>query len=155
MIRETSHRLLAELYKGRQTIAFTACLRNRKRYFISSEICMMFSEMLIESAKQYQCEVVIYLFMPSHCHIILEGVEDRADALTAMKRFKQKSGYWFSKHETEIKWQKDFYDHIIRTGENMRKQIEYILNNPVRNGLVEDWKNYPYVGSTIHDFKTW
>jgi hypothetical protein len=24
--------------------------------------------------------------------------------------------------------------------------IRYVLNNPVRAGLVTDWRNYPYIG---------
>jgi len=43
-------------------------------------------------------------------------------------------------------WQKRCYDHILRTNEDVRKSGEYILNNPVRRGLVEDWHEYPYCG---------
>jgi hypothetical protein len=43
-------------------------------------------------------------------------------------------------------WQKRWYDHILRRNQDVRKSGEYILNNPVRRGLVEDWHEYPYCG---------
>ena len=44
-------------------------------------------------------------------------------------------------------WQKDFYDHVIKKEESIAKQVRYILNNPVRKGLVDLWDKYPYSGS--------
>lgn len=52
-------------------------------------------------------------------------------------------------------WQKDYYDHIIRRPEDVQKHVRYILDNPVRKGLVDDWKKYPFKGSTLHDFDEW
>ena len=155
MIQERHHRLPDEIYRGIQTVAFTLCLKDRCEYFISSKRCIVFVDLLFSSAKKFKCEVVVYLFMPDHCHIILEGMDDDGNALSAIKAFKQKSGYWLSRYEPEIKWQKDFYDHIIRKEENLRKQIDYTLANPVRKGLVNNWKDYPLKGSTIHDFSKW
>jgi len=34
-------------------------------------------------------------------------------------------------------WQRSAFDHIIRVGEDLKKIIEYIMNNPVRKGIVE------------------
>jgi hypothetical protein len=54
-----------------------------------------------------------------------------------------------------IKWQKDYYDHILRKKENLNIHIKYILNNPVRAGLVDYWKQYPYKGSTLYNLENW
>jgi len=43
-------------------------------------------------------------------------------------------------------WQKRWYDHILRKDEDVGKIGQYILNNPVRRGLVEDWYEYTYCG---------
>jgi len=155
MIQERHHRLPDEIYRGIQTVAFTMCLKNRCEYFISSERCIVFVDLLFNCARKFNCEIVVYLFMPNHCHLILEGTDDNANTLSAIKAFKQKSGYWLSQYEPDIKWQKDFYDHIIRKEENLRKQIDYILTNPIRKGLVNNWKDYPFKGSSIYDFSKW
>jgi hypothetical protein len=44
-------------------------------------------------------------------------------------------------------WQKDFYDHVIKEKANIKTQAHYILDNPVRKGIVGDWRDYPYSGS--------
>jgi REP element-mobilizing transposase RayT len=41
-------------------------------------------------------------------------------------------------------WQRSFYDHALRKEENIQTVAEYIVNNPVRAGLVKNWKEYPF-----------
>ncbi|MFZ2089614.1 MAG: hypothetical protein WAU47_13665, partial [Desulfobaccales bacterium] len=46
-----------------------------------------------------------------------------------------------------ISWQKDFFDHILRKDESLPVVIRYVLENPVRKGLVSDWRDYPFKGA--------
>ncbi len=48
-------------------------------------------------------------------------------------------------------WQRSFFDHALRREEDLRKAAEYVLNNPVRDGLVEDRRDYPLCGSFEFD----
>lgn len=41
-------------------------------------------------------------------------------------------------------WQRSGFDHVIRADEDLRVIIEYLLNNPVRKGMVEKAEDYPY-----------
>ena len=43
-------------------------------------------------------------------------------------------------------WQKGYYDHIVRREEDLRKITEYILANPVRKGLIDDYTAYEFNG---------
>ena len=88
-------------------------------------------------------------------HFLLQGDHDLSNSREAIIRFKQKSGFWFTKNASDFEWQKDFYDHILRGDETLNKHITYILHNPVRKGIIEDWKSYSYKGSTLYDFNTW
>jgi len=101
--------------------------------------------------KKYESLAYIYLFMPGHLHMILTGNKDGSNLMNAVKSYKQKTGFYFSKLEVKNKWQNDFYDHIIRDEKDLGNQILYILINPVRKGLVNHWKDYPYKGSMIYD----
>ncbi len=85
--------------------------------------------------------------MPDHLHMILQGLSDKADTWKTAVAFKQKSGFWFSSNRPEFKWQKDFFDHIIRTDENLATQARYIFENPVRKEIVSNWRDYPHNGS--------
>ena len=60
--------------------------------------------------------------------------------------FKQQSGYWMRVNGASARWQKDFHDHIIRKYEDLKAHILYVLENPVRKGLVEEWQEYPFSG---------
>ncbi len=43
-------------------------------------------------------------------------------------------------------WQRGFYDRIARSDEDLVAACEYVLNNPVRAGLVAEAGEWPYCG---------
>jgi putative transposase len=44
-----------------------------------------------------------------------------------------------------IEWQRDFFEHRLRSDESWREKANYILANPVRKGLVTEVSRWPYV----------
>lgn len=149
------HRLPDECYRGFVTAAFTCCIKDKKQVIGREEIVLLCSEILFAEAIQSDCDVLAYIFMPDHYRILLQGKSDQADTLKALRSFKQKSGFLFSKNHHEIEWQKSFYDHILRTDEEIDKHMRYILENPVRKEIIEDWKEYPWKGSSVYDLNEW
>ena len=106
---------------------------------------------IIEDEMEYRREVngvilFCYCIMPDHLHILL--------SLT--NNYKKSLQNWVSAFKSYtarivntsfcIKplWQKNFYDHVVRKEESLIKIAEYIVNNPVRKGIVSDWQEYPY-----------
>jgi REP element-mobilizing transposase RayT len=94
------------------------------------------------------CELIIYAIMPDHVHLLVRAHEGY-NIISVIKLFKQKTGYWHAQKYKRPLWQKSFYDHIVRDDEGVENVISYILNNPVRAGLVGDWKDYSFIGSGI------
>jgi putative transposase len=43
-------------------------------------------------------------------------------------------------------WQKGFFDHVLRSGDSYTVKWHYVRDNPVRAGLVENWREWPFVG---------
>ncbi|MFD1467978.1 transposase [Hymenobacter caeli] len=41
-------------------------------------------------------------------------------------------------------WQPESYDHYVRNTAEMDRIIAYVLNNPVKAGLVDDWTQWPH-----------
>jgi hypothetical protein len=41
-------------------------------------------------------------------------------------------------------WQEESFDHVLRSSGGLDVKAEYVLQNPVRNGLVADWREYPW-----------
>jgi REP element-mobilizing transposase RayT len=149
------HRLPDECYRGLITAAFTCCIKDKKQDIARAEIVLPCSEILFTESIQSDCDVLAYIFMLDHCHILLQGKSEHADTLSALRNFKQKSGYWLSKNYHGIEWQKSFYDHILRSDEEIDKHMRYILENPVRKEIIEDLKEYPWKGSSVYDLNEW
>ena len=155
IIREKKHRLNKEFYTGEKIVSFTMCIKNMEKVFINENIFLIFRDILKEVIVKGECEAVIYLFMPDHLHLILQGTGKDSEVIKSADLFKQKTGYWFGQNMGCSKWQKDYYDHIIRSNEDLISQIYYILKNPVRAGLTDEWKEYKFMGSTVYDFDEW
>ncbi|MHB1457654.1 MAG: transposase [Armatimonadota bacterium] len=43
-------------------------------------------------------------------------------------------------------WQKSSYDEVVDNAEGVDRLILYVLNNPVRKGMVDHWEDYHYSG---------
>ncbi len=42
-------------------------------------------------------------------------------------------------------WQHESYDHVIRNEPEYRRVLRYILENPLKAGLVDEWEQWPYL----------
>jgi putative transposase len=41
-------------------------------------------------------------------------------------------------------WQDESYDHVIRDDMELKRTILYVINNPVKAGLVRSWERWPW-----------
>ena len=147
-IREQSHRLPRACYFGEVAVAYTARLGSGGEPIHRPRVPLI--DALTASAVQHSCSAPIYCIMPSHVHVILQGTGGSADTWRAMVEFKQRSGFWLSRHLPGTRWQKDFYDHILRSEDEVRDALVYIAANPLRARLVRDPAEYPFTGSIRH-----
>jgi putative transposase len=154
VIKEKNHRLPSEYYRGETTVAFTLCIKDRKEAFTHSEIIAIFTDHLREIIGNSGCIIPAYCFMPDHQHIIIAGMNANADTWKTLVRYKQKTGYWMSRHTPHTEWQKDFYDHVIKEKDDVARQVRYVLDNPVRKGLAASWRDYPFKGSLGCDLES-
>jgi putative transposase len=81
--------------------------------------------------------------VPDHIHMLLAPRE--YDLVCALQHWKA----WTTRHLHVLGrlggiWQRSFYDHALRPGEGLTACTLYIVNNPVRRGLVSHWADYPY-----------
>jgi REP element-mobilizing transposase RayT len=90
--------------------------------------------------------------MPDHLHILLVG-DEKSSLHKFMKTFKQESSLAFRRAHAGPLWQRSYYDHVLRKEENLEEVALYILNNPVRKRLVDDYKGYAFAGSFMFNIK--
>ena len=93
-------------------------------------------------------EILLFCFciMPDHVHMLLSSSQEHGkNLINWVSAFKRYSSRVFKKSRNIAPlWQKNFYDHVIRGDESLIRVAEYIVNNPVRKGMVEEWKDYPF-----------
>jgi hypothetical protein len=41
-------------------------------------------------------------------------------------------------------WEHESYDHYVRDRAEWERIVNYVINNPVKAGLVADWSKWPY-----------
>ena len=88
--------------------------------------------------------------MPDHVHLLAGGTTDSADLQAFMKIAKQRTGWSFRQKTSEYLWQEGFYDHVLRSEDAAPSVIRYIINNPIRAGLVSRPDDYEFWGSQIY-----
>jgi putative transposase len=92
-------------------------------------------------------ELHVYCLMPDHLHVLIGPKETGCCMLTFVDQFKGKSTRVSWAHGWRGKlWQPRSYDHLVRRSEDLRAIAEYIINNPVRKGLVESSEAYQWSG---------
>lgn len=150
-IREKKHRLPPAAYRGQKNVAFTCCVENRQPLFRDPAVVAAMLPVLAEQTAKYGCLVGVYCFMPDHLHLVLCGQTVRSDAKKAVDEFKGKTGLWLGTHRPAFAWQDGYHDHVIRKGDDWRRQVFYAYNNPVRRGLAEDAATWPFTGAIGFD----
>ena len=135
-------------YSGRYRYYLTLCTHDRARYFVDARHVALVCEQFRRAASEHPFAVIAYCFMPDHVHLLIEALRDDADAARFVHQAKQRSGYAFSKQRGSPLWQPSFYDHILRGTEATLSVVRYILENPVRAGLVAAPEDYPFSGAS-------
>jgi len=90
------------------------------------------------------CRVYAYCLMPDHLHLLATPEQEGASVLRFLDELKGRTTReaWLLDWKGKL-WQPRSYDHILRRAESVPEAMKYILDNPVRNGLVarpEDWR---------------
>ncbi len=84
--------------------------------------------------------LVAWCVMPNHVHVIVQPLPgyDLAGIVHSWKSYSSKEANRALGRSGEF-WQPEYYDHLIRDEQDLIRQIEYVLTNPLRAGL-ENWR---------------
>jgi len=91
--------------------------------------------------------------MPDHVHLLAEGRRENSDCLRFITRAKQFSGFHYKAAFKHRLWQRYGYEHTLRSHEGALSVARYILENPVRAGLVACIEDYPFSGSSVYSLE--
>lgn len=98
-----------------------------------------------------------FSLLSNHAHLLLDqqGIPappPRRDGKTytalsrAMRLLKRESAARCNRvlGRQGVFWQHESYDHVVRDAGEFARILAYIVNNPVKAGLVADWQDWPY-----------
>ena len=87
-----------------------------------------------------------YVIMPDHTHLFVRGSLDFSlrQWVRMVKRALSRAIFADPPH-----WQHGFFDHLIRHSESYAEKWEYVRQNPVRAGLVQDPDEWPWQGEIV------
>ncbi|MCL4551611.1 MAG: transposase [Bacteroidetes bacterium] len=108
-------------------------------------------------------DLIAYTIMPNHVHMVFAPIEENVGRFSESPTSGRNgvSTYIVAKILQDLKkytavkcnkilnrsgafWQHESYDHVVRDEDELSRIIEYVLNNPVKAGLVDKWNDWKW-----------
>ena len=137
-------------YTGLHRYFLTFCTDSRRQLFISPDAVDLVLFHFVRAASDERFSIVAYCFMPDHVHLLVEAGDEASDCRRLIQRAKQFSGFYYAKTFGERLWQRDGFERVLRNDEATLVVARYILENPLRAGLVSRVEDYRYAGSRVY-----
>jgi REP-associated tyrosine transposase len=159
------HHLPRDYYRASAPVfCVTLCARHHGEPFSRAELAKLTVGALRFYRERRLCAVYAYCLMPDHLHAVVRmltptgvppsGLWDAAGGvpprdlrqlISQFKRYTTTQVAWKQGLHGPL-WQEDFYDHMTGGEEEFLIQCGYVLDNPVRKGLVSERQEYPWSG---------
>jgi REP element-mobilizing transposase RayT len=128
---------------------------NGPRWLEQEEISRIISEKIHLLAEEHY-QLLTYCIMPNHVHLLIKPLDKEylehhgktakypvTDTLRLLKGSTARYCNQVLGRDGAF-WQHESYDHYVRDEEELERIVRYILNNPVKAGLVDDWNKWPF-----------
>ncbi len=137
-------------YTGRACVHWSMPLERRATGWLDDLMHARLREILLHACTRYSLACPVYCLMPDHAHFLIMGIGANSDQQPAVRMLRRQ---WTSLLPPGMELQRQSYDHLLREDERARGAFEntahYILENPVRAGLVVEFSAWPYAGSLV------
>ena len=150
MLPNRLRRLRGFAYLGPHRYSLTFCTHNRQSLFDNHAVAGCVRQQILRAATEDGYVVTVYCIMPDHMHLLVEGSDESAKLSDFVKRAKQYSGFHGKNLIGGPVWQTGYFERVLRESDDTRALVAYILDNPVRKGLVKDARDYPLSGSGLY-----
>ncbi len=135
----------------KRTFFVTAVAYQRQPYLPRAVIAELFLETLFHYRDENIYLLHEFVIMPDHIHLILTPAA-KFSLERAMQRTKGGFSFQVGKHvcaKMDV-WQPGFTQHLILDVEDFESHRDYVLDNPVRAGLVKTREDWPL--SSVHRY---
>ena len=138
-------------YRGEHRYFVTCCVKDRRAVFVDPTMIQVLSFEILRTCERRQFAVLAYVFMPDHLHALLEGRTSSSFLPGVMQVIRKRTTIAVQSFVPGCLWQSGYYERVLRRDEHTKTVIEYILNNPIRAGLVKNVRDYPFSWSIDYE----
>ena len=146
-------------YQSGGTYFFTVNLANRRDNLLTREISLL-RQTFANVRQRHPFDIDAIVILPEHLHCIWTLPPGNTDFSLRWSRIKieftrslQINEYQSTSRKTHRErgvWQRRFWEHLIRDEDDLNRHVDYIHFNPVKYGLVNSPKDWPY--SSFHRY---
>ena len=136
-------------YTGYAWVHWSMTIEGRRSGWLDPLSHGALRELLLHVSARYAVICPAYCLMPDHAHFLWLGTGPATDQKVAAAFFRR---HWNCQLRARgFSLQKQAYEHVLNEHERDPTVFDdtrvYILRNPERAALVEDWKEWPYSGA--------
>ena len=133
-----------------RTIYFiTFCVKDRKSVLANADVWKI-CRIIFDQLDQWK--ILAAIAMPDHLHLLAAPVSDREASISDFAKWFKR---WFNEAYRTCRpsvsdgspswhWQDGCFDRLLRSDESLSAKWQYLRENPVRAGLVNDPDDWPY-----------
>ncbi|MGH2543445.1 MAG: REP-associated tyrosine transposase [Ardenticatenaceae bacterium] len=98
--------------------------------------------------RRYELEALC--IMPNHLHLLMTPLQKEDGSYQALTAIMHSLKSYTANQANRLLsrkgafWQHESYDHFVRDSKEQERILAYILNNPVKAGLVEAWQEWEW-----------
>jgi len=147
-VSEYPHHLRTFDYVGVYRYFLTFCTCERNRLFVAADAVGAAHVQILRAAATENFSLHAYCYMPDHLHLLAAAERDDCNLKRFISRATQYSAFYFKRTMKQTLWQRYGYERVPRNEEDTIVIARYIVENPVRAGLVVSPLDYPFWGSS-------
>ncbi len=87
-----------------------------------------------------------FVLMPNHVHLLLTISHAEVPFFDILQQHKRLTTLFAQKlYQEKFKfWAHESYDHLVRDEGEFERILRYMMNNPIKAGLVKNWQEWPH-----------
>ena len=140
-----------DLRKGRESqkakiyLVTTRCRSGKP--FADGRMAKIVVDEIATSDRVGHSRTLAYVVMPDHLHWLFQlSGEEALSRVVGLTKGRAARRLNAARERRTPAWQSGFHDHAVRRDEDLERIAYYLVANPVRAGLVDDYREYPWLG---------
>ncbi len=148
MAEHTHLQRLSVIFTRQPVFFITACVDGRRPLLATPVNAEILVDEWRNAHLRHGWRIGRYVIMPDHVHFFATPVGDGARLARFVGAWKEWTAKRVARDHGAVLplWQPRFFDHVLRSEESYAEKRAYVLNNPVRAGLVGTAEAWPFSG---------